>query len=171
MNIKMFVAAASLAIAASAASSQETAPIPLVLSPSGGTLATTFTQSVTGLFIDTFSFTPGNVSGTVFVTLTPVNSSVNFFAALLSDEGFSYLPELGPTGFTFQSVVDGRTPLSLTVFGFAGNTETLSDLTGSYQGSVRVQSIAAIPEPQTYALMIAGLGVLGFAARKRGQTM
>ncbi len=30
------------------------------------------------------------------------------------------------------------------------------------------QQIAAIPEPQTYALLLAGLGVLGWAARRRG---
>ena len=28
---------------------------------------------------------------------------------------------------------------------------------------------AAIPEPETYALMLAGLGLLGFAARRRKQ--
>lgn len=30
-------------------------------------------------------------------------------------------------------------------------------------------SVGAVPEPQTYALMIAGLGLLGFAARRRKQ--
>jgi hypothetical protein len=30
-----------------------------------------------------------------------------------------------------------------------------------------VHSIAAIPEPETYALMLAGLGLLGFVARRR----
>lgn len=30
-------------------------------------------------------------------------------------------------------------------------------------------AVAAIPEPETYLLMLAGLGVLGFAARRRRQ--
>jgi len=33
-----------------------------------------------------------------------------------------------------------------------------------------VHSIAAIPEPETYALMLAGLGLLGFAARRKKQS-
>ena len=30
--------------------------------------------------------------------------------------------------------------------------------------------VAAIPEPETYAMLLAGLGLLGFAARRRKQT-
>lgn len=169
MNIKMIVASASLAVAASAASAQEAPPILLTLTPSGGALVATFKRPVSGLFVDTFSFTPTSVAGTVSVTLTPVNGSVNFFAALLNDEGFSFLPELGQASFSFQSAVNASTPLALTVFGFAGDAETLGDMAGSYSGSIQVQGVSAIPEPQTWALMLAGLGVVGFSARRRRQ--
>jgi hypothetical protein len=33
--------------------------------------------------------------------------------------------------------------------------------------AVKVESINAIPEPETYAMMVAGLGVMGFIARRR----
>lgn len=36
-------------------------------------------------------------------------------------------------------------------------------------GEGEIDAIAAIPEPETYAMLLAGLGLLGFAARRRKQ--
>ncbi|HEX5126813.1 MAG TPA: FxDxF family PEP-CTERM protein [Rhodocyclaceae bacterium] len=33
--------------------------------------------------------------------------------------------------------------------------------------SLTPQVIAAVPEPQTYAMLLAGLGLIGFIARRR----
>ena len=38
-----------------------------------------------------------------------------------------------------------------------------------YAWAVRPGDVAAVPEPETYAMLLAGLGVLGFAARRRKQ--
>lgn len=40
-----------------------------------------------------------------------------------------------------------------------GNTNTVFTVT----------NIAAVPEPETYAMMLAGLGMLGFSARRKKQ--
>ena len=56
--------------------------------------------------------------------------------------------------------IDGTsaTPLVLTLAG------TTSKSTALYSGEL---SVAAVPEPETYAMFLAGLGALGFVARRR----
>ena len=61
--------------------------------------------------------------------------------------------------------------VSLTTDGFSRDTNNPLpnnsfdvDISGSVNGPV-----AAVPEPETYAMMLAGLGLLGFAARRRKQ--
>jgi len=34
---------------------------------------------------------------------------------------------------------------------------------------VRLGDVAAVPEPETYAMMLAGLGLINFVARRRKQ--
>jgi hypothetical protein len=42
-----------------------------------------------------------------------------------------------------------------------------STATPSVTGSFTSQQVAAVPEPETYAMMLAGLGALGFLGRRR----
>ena len=57
--------------------------------------------------------------------------------------------------------------------GFLQSTNNISYMTlsGSYIGAANLEtvSVGAIPEPETYALMMAGLGVMAFVARRRKQ--
>jgi hypothetical protein len=55
--------------------------------------------------------------------------------------------------------------------GFLQSTNNISYMTlsGSYIGAANLEtvSVAAVPEPETYALMMAGLGVMAWVARRR----
>ena len=165
MKFKRFLIAASLAGATGLASAAT--PDPVLLAPAGpGAFSGSFTQAVEGLFIDTFSFMPASFSGRVSVSLAGVSGPVSFFTAELNGLGFSFFPELGADNFSFQANVTADTPLSLTVFGAVLDADGNPGGAGSYRGSI----MAAIPEPQTYALLLAGLlAVSGVAARRRAR--
>jgi hypothetical protein len=66
-------------------------------------------------------------------------------------------------GMVDQIINGVTTPFSTssTTFGSIGGATSVS----AY--SSWITSVTAVPEPQAYAMLLAGLGFLGFAARKR----
>lgn len=56
---------------------------------------------------------------------------------------------------------------TLTLIGYKVN----SALSGSYSGNIAIDPVSAVPEPETYAMMLAGLGLLGFSARRRNNNV
>ena len=70
------------------------------------------------------------------------------------------------TGATFGSNIVGLSAAA----GQGGAAPAGSAATGGFETFFVANSpttVAAIPEPETYALMMAGLGIVGFAARRR----
>ena len=167
MKLKMFATAAVMALSASASFAQDDPPtIPLVLNPSGpSTLTTSFERAVNGMFVDTFTFTPSALNGEVFVSLRSIQGSIHLLSAILDGEGFSFDPGEGKPNFPFHSMLNADKMQQLTVLGFSGDLDTLTAASGVYGGTITVQ-VAAIPEPQASALMLAGLAVAGVMARR-----
>ncbi|MBC7779967.1 MAG: FxDxF family PEP-CTERM protein [Proteobacteria bacterium] len=163
MKLKHFFLAAALVGAAGLSRAD---PPPITLLPTGpGVFSAEFLQPVDGLFIDVFSFLPETFDGQVSVTLSSVTGPVSFFTASLNDQNFSFFPEAGLIDFSFGALVTGDVPLTLTVFGAVLDAEGNPNGPGSYRGTVT--AVAAIPEPETYGLMLAGLAFLGARARRR----
>jgi hypothetical protein len=108
----------------------------------GGNDVITFDNLVPGIYDFTMT-----LSGQ-YLTLTGV--SLNGIEGLYGTMG----------KWTFAGV-DGTstTPLVLTLSGI-----TSTKGTPIYSGEL---SVAAVPEPETYAMFLAGLGALGFMARRR----
>ncbi len=70
----------------------------------------------------------------------------------------------GPYGSTlFVHMID------LSDYGFAAGASisSVSITSGTQLDLIRVAGVAAVPEPETYALLLAGLGLVGVAARRR----
>lgn len=70
---------------------------------------------------------------------------------------------------SFESALtDAGGTINLALGGLSFDCSNCDDLTPILSGYVT--SMSAVPEPETYAMMLAGLGLLGFAARRRKQT-
>ena len=156
---------ATVALVGSAGLSQADTVVTLV--PTGpGMFAGEFTQAVEGVFVDTFSFIPASFAGLVSVSLSSLSGPVTFFVGSLNGQDFSNF-EPAPASFAFSAFVTADMPLMLTVFGAVLDANGNPGGAGSYRGVIT----AAVPEPQTWALMLAGIaglaGLSSASARRR----
>lgn len=150
----------------------------------GAAQATTFTQ-VTPLTATPSVHVFAPASGSFFDTYNFSVSSASLLSGAANNLPLSlgFLNVLNITGLTVN-VWDNHHPSGLTNFGsFAGNNNTYTfnlpaagdyhvDITGTATGlaggSYAVTlSAAPVPEPETYAMLLAGLGVMGAIARRR----
>ena len=161
MNLKHTLVAAAMACAGTAATA-----VP-------GSLGTLQNQTVAvsnsfsagaGDFVDVYTFTLTGLASTIFGDIDRANSGslwkiVDFKLKLKDDNGGPVYKDNSPgNGFSFENLIAGTYTLRLTgtVNGSRG---------GSYTGFV--SEVSPVPEPSTYALVLAGLGVVGFVARRR----
>lgn len=141
MKLKLLAAAALLAV--TGAQAQTTSVVGF--SPSAGFYQSTYSFSLAGL-----SDLAGDIDflgGTLGVSVTLFGSSGSVFDADAAD------------GFSFSGLSSGSYQLAFTAFGTSG---------GAFGGSYTV-SPSAIPELESYAMLLAGLGVVGFIAARRRQ--
>lgn len=99
----------------------------------------------------------------IFDSLGIVQASVTF--------GLSGINlELAPPYHTFDNAAGlNNTPIStLSATGVNGAFVAINDV-NEIGSPGRIANVALVPEPQTYALMLAGLGFIGAVARKRQQ--
>lgn len=148
-----------------------------------------FSQLAAGAAIAVASAGSFAAAGDVVFTSDPFGSSVAKNAGVSSDFSFSdlavapggkYMWEVGVQttggmslkGVTFNGVALGdiTTPKYFHGFGTFTGPDMVVHVTGasvaagSFSGTL---SVTAVPEPETYALMLAGLGVIGFTAARR----
>ena len=169
MKIKFVAAASLLAIASVGAQAANTplgavvigVPLPF-FGLANGPLNDTFTFSLpanggSGYSVTNFTLLPG-LYNTVFTGLMLVSSPDGLVGT--GDDNLvasSFSPGTGALNLTFGANTGGNYYLS--VVGMTNGQQG-----GIYNGAI---SVTAVPEPETYAMFLAGLGALGFLARRR----
>ncbi len=106
----------------------------------GGNDVITFTNLAAGTYNFLLSVSSQNITG--------LTAELNGQWATITNLGKFSFANLDSTG---------NAPFVLTLSGIAGKK-------GLYSGEL---TVSAVPEPETYALMLAGLGAVGFMARRR----
>jgi hypothetical protein len=125
---------------------------------------------VTAAFGDTFSgvtsfdetfLYPFPLSGTGSASVFSNNAQTTITNVLIN--GVSYSPAAAALGISFIPV-NGKYSNTLEVIGQTASV----DVTGSFSGTgTFYDTLGAVPEPATWAMMVIGMGIIGFAARRR----
>ena len=175
MKIKPLILATALAFSGFAATSSHAADFVVDLGAPGafGGYSADFgnTIKVAGAFMDSFTFTP-DVTGMAAGSLTTIGftkgTDIDFTAATLNGVAFT-LGAGGPGyNFGYTGIIPTAGALIVKVWGIAAPSRVAgSAISASYGGSF---AVSPVPEPETYAMMMAGLGLVGFMARRRKKT-
>ena len=124
-----------------------------------------FSSNVSGVFTDIWTFTVAPPGATAAASATNIalfgGGGITSFAGVLAiiplDLTIANSPPVVVSVLSGFAGTLSAGVYSLTISGNAGNG-------ASYGGNV---VLTPIPEPETYALMLAGLGVVGFVAARR----
>lgn len=112
-----------------------------------------------------FSVNLGNVSQyTTGGWGSPSGCWVSLSDNCLNNTG--YFVNLQPAVYWSDSLLNSTTVLAFTMHD--GRQDGEGPFYENYAWAVHPGDIAAVPEAQTYALMLAGLGLIGWRARRRG---
>ncbi|XVJ69088.1 MAG: PEP-CTERM sorting domain-containing protein [Rhizobacter sp.] len=127
---------------------------------SAGAFSDIFTFTLPAAFGTGFSLLNFPVGGLFNTVLTSATLFSNADGALFSsDDTIARSGTITSTGISFTGGASAAGSYYLNVTGIATGPQG-----GLYNGAI---SVAAVPEPETYAMLLAGLGVMGFIARRR----
>ena len=135
----------------------------------------TFTAGDNGnAFEDVYSFDLTTLSQTVGTTVT-ITLSLGPVSFALSNMAIELTDSTGFTSYGMDNTLDTSNALQVSAIIGAGNDYRFvvtGDVTGSIGGGYGgVLQAAPVPEAETYAMMLAGLGLVGFMVRRRARSL
>jgi len=143
-------------------------------------LASTEYKTNKSAFIDTYTFTASSASD-LYLSLSELILSTQKQIDWNDTEAFKLTGSFGSMTWP-ESISTTQQQLSVEALNFTGvatlvlkgtaigTGKFVADV-GTVYGQYQIQAnaIEAIPEPETYALLLAGLGFVGYVARRRKQ--
>lgn len=162
MNKLLYAASAAvMALAMSPAAHATVYNVPLTFDTDTYTAGYSAKVTTGGFFSDSFIFSPVTADSFADVSLTNVGSGVKHITfSKITLDGIDLLPFLsGSNVLSISGLFLNSTLHTLIVEGNGGGN-------ASYGGNVNF-TLAPIPEPATWALMVAGVAAVGVAMRRR----
>jgi hypothetical protein len=134
------------------------------LTPATGTTFIGASNS-SSVFDNVFNFhLDTDYSATALITSTTIYDNLTGPLALFGYggtlDGVAFSSLAGGTGSITRNLSAGNHSIHI-----SGNLTSGSNM--SYGGGLTLTAVAAVPEPETYAMLLAGLGVIGAIARRR----
>ncbi len=151
------------------AGSANAVPVVFFGSTAAGYSANIGNPSVSSPFADWYTFTiPAGSDGSGASNVISLGATNVIFTLFKLVDTVSATTWSGVTGGTTSSLSfsGGATPGSYTLY--VDGYKVTPALSGSYAGNI---SISPVPEPETYAMLLAGLGLLGLSARRRNNSI
>ena len=119
-------------------------------------------SDITSAFSDTYDFNTG--SGLFDISLSTASSAIDFTTLTFDGTPLEFAGSMfGNQYYGLGPVAVSAGEQALTIDG--SFTPTAAYSSGSYDGTVEFTAVSAAPEPSTWALMIAGVAMIGAMLR------
>jgi hypothetical protein len=144
------------------------------------TLATSLIPGFTGVsYTNSNASNPTTVpSSTALYYINSANDTLNVATTAFNNPSISIIGSLGldvlsANGFEIDANGIGYAAVNMDNGFLKSELIRINTMTGqaewvsTFNGTINGLTVAAVPEPETYAMLIAGLGILGFSARRQ----
>ncbi len=169
MNMHRYLIAAALVLPSIASAQNFTQNI-VVSNQTTGFTQTHLEAAPNTAFTDTYNFDVSSFGSNIWANASIISfgttaaQNIDFTSATLNGQAL-IIDNSQNSGFMSLAFTPGdfnlNDPLKLVINGTAGTNAT-------YSGTLNI-TVAAVPEPETYAMLMAGLALVGFSSRRKNK--